>query len=96
MKDYAYSFPLANTGSGNYVLRLAVLDKDGKTVASGNRTFTVQSTAQSGIGLTGSIVVTTKQVPLGNAATFREALNNSIFYGHKPGFWVLSAFSAGF
>lgn len=76
LKDFTYSLPLANAPAGNYMLRLTVSDKNGRTLASATSAFTVQSTALSGVGLSGSIVATQKQVPLGDAAIFSFSVTN--------------------
>src|SRR5438552_2256628 len=76
LKDFNYAIPLGFTTSGSYGATLSVRDAGGAALASSSTSFTVQSSAASGSGLTGSLSGTPKPVPFGDPIAFSAAVSN--------------------
>jgi len=87
MKDYAYSLPLAFAAAGRYSATMLVSSADGTQLAQVATAFTVGSSADSGAGLTGKLVLSEKEVALGESLAFsvdaanagNSALTNQAF-----------------
>jgi hypothetical protein len=76
LKDYNYALPLAFAAAGTYSAQLSVRDAGGAVLASASTTFTVQSSASTGSGLTGTLSGTPNPVPYGDPIAFSAALRN--------------------
>lgn len=76
-RDLNYSVPLVNAPAGSYRAVLLVVNSAGSIVATSETSFSVQSTADTGSGLKGSIVAEPKLVPQGDAALLSETVQNS-------------------
>ncbi len=77
MKDLAYNVPLATAGAGTYTATLQVLDATSTVVATTQATFIVQSSADTGVGLRGSVSATPWRVDLGDALTLNASATNN-------------------
>jgi len=76
LKDFSYAVPLGFTTIGSYGATLSVRDAGGAVLASSTTSFTVQSSAASGSGLTGSLSGTPKPIPFGDPIAFSAAVSN--------------------
>lgn len=76
-RDLNYSVPLVNAPAGSYRAVLIVVNSAGSIVATAETSFSVQSTADTGSGLKGSIVAEPKLVPQGDAALLSETVQNA-------------------
>ena len=76
LRDFNYAMPIAFAPAGVYTGTTILRDASGIELASHSTAFTVQSTAATGSGLTGTLAATPRQVPLGDAAALSySALN---------------------
>jgi uncharacterized membrane protein len=57
LKDFTASIPVNNALPGTYTVNLVVTDSSGATQATASNTFTVQSTATTGQGLSGTLAL---------------------------------------
>jgi hypothetical protein len=76
LRDFTYAVPIAFSPAGVYNASTVLRDAGGTVLASHATTFTVQSTAATGSGLTGTLLATPKQVPLGDAAVLSLGARN--------------------
>lgn len=76
MREQSYGVALSNAPAGSYQVRLTVLDANGTVQAQTAKTFTVSSTASTGVGLTGHISVSPKPVFQGGAASLAFDVSN--------------------
>lgn len=67
---------LGRAPAGSYSATLAVLDKDGVTLAQTATSFAMRSTAISGVGLTGSVTASPAELPPGDTASFGINIGN--------------------
>ena len=76
LRDFTYAVPIAFAPAGVYSAATTLRDATGLVLASNSTSFSVQSTATTGSGLTGSVVATPRQVPLGDAAVLSLTARN--------------------
>jgi hypothetical protein len=76
LRDFTYAVPIAFAPAGVYSATVVLRDASGIELASHSATFTVQSTAATGSGLTGTLVAAPRQVPLGDAAVLSLTARN--------------------
>jgi hypothetical protein len=76
-KNYGYSVPLNFGAPGQYTAQLNLKAKDGTVLAQSQTRFTVASSADSGIGLSGTLVLAPKQLPLGETLALSLDVLNS-------------------
>jgi hypothetical protein len=69
-REQSYGVPLGNAAAGTYEARLKVLDASGNLRAEATKSFSVSSTASTGVGLVGHIGVSPKPVFQGSPASF--------------------------
>ncbi len=75
-KDLSNGVALAMAAAGSYRAVLSVKDAGGTVLAQSETAFTVQSSADSGSGLTGSVSAATKQVSQGDPLLIASTVNN--------------------
>lgn len=75
LQDLHYAVPLADAAPGTYRATLTVANATAPVAAS-NTTFTVQSSAQTGAGLAGTLQAAPNQVPLGEDLTLTAGVTN--------------------
>ena len=75
-KDYAYTLTLAAAPAGQYTANIAVSTADGTLLTQSSTQFTVSSSADNGSGLSGTLAISPKLVPQGNAVLFSFNANN--------------------
>jgi hypothetical protein len=75
-REYEYPLPLAFAAPGAYTATLSVQTAAGVELAAAATSFSVESTASSGSGLTGSLVATPKTVNLGETVSLAGTLSN--------------------
>lgn len=63
LRDLTYGVPLADAPAGTYAVTLAV-SSGGTTMATNQTSFTVESSADTGAGLTGALTASPSDVPL--------------------------------
>ncbi len=76
-----FNWPVATAAPGTYTLSVIVKDAGGTTQAQTSATFTIRSTAQSGVGLTGTLATSasvTKGDPLPITATVTDNGNAAL------------------
>jgi hypothetical protein len=76
LKDYSYNMPLNGAPAGQYSATMVATVPDGTVLAQAATTFAVVSSATSGSGLTGSLTLSAKQVPVGDSLAFSFTANN--------------------
>jgi len=76
LKDFAYALALGFAQTGTYAASLSVRDAGGTVLATAATSFTVQSSAATGSGLTGTLTAAPKPVPFGAPITFSAAVSN--------------------
>jgi len=76
LRDFTYAVPIAFAPAGLYSATAVLRDAGGTVLASSSASFSVQSTGVTGSGLTGTLVATPKQVPLGDPATLLLSARN--------------------
>jgi len=76
LRDFNYAVPLGFAPAGSYGVSLSVRGERGMVLASSTTSFTVESSAVSGGGLTGTVNAIPKPVPFGDPITFNAAVNN--------------------
>lgn len=75
-KDMNYSVNLALGAAGSYRATLSVRDAAGAEIAQAETTFTVQSSAATGSGLTGSVAASPKEIVTGNPVILTASVAN--------------------
>lgn len=76
VRDYIYHVPLASASPGQYGATLKISASDGTLLAQSATGFTVASSANTGIGLNGSITASPAQVPQGDSVSFAYGTTN--------------------
>ncbi|MFG6443457.1 carboxypeptidase regulatory-like domain-containing protein [Roseateles sp. LKC17W] len=69
LREQSYSVALSNAPAGSYQVRLTVLDANGTVQAQAAKTFTVSSTAATGVGISGHLSVAPKPVFQGGSVS---------------------------
>ena len=72
----AFDWPVGTTAPGNYTVNVVVKDANGNVLAQSSVTFTIASTAQTGKGISGTII-TTASVVQGNTLPITVTITNS-------------------
>ena len=80
-KDYTWSIPVSNAPSGVYSINLVVTDSSGATQATAQNSYTVQSTATSGQGISGTLSLSAatlkgRQLQAGDTLTLATSVSN--------------------
>ncbi|QYF93557.1 carboxypeptidase regulatory-like domain-containing protein [Massilia sp. PAMC28688] len=76
-RDYGYSLPLRPGMAGNYMAALSFTGADGKVLAAASTQFAVASSDASGVGLSGALGLSTKQLQLGASLAMAASATNS-------------------
>lgn len=75
-QDLSYSVPLSNAVAGAYKASLTVLNSGGAQTAYAETFFTVDTSSNTGSGLTGTIFADPKLVPIGDAVLLSSSAVN--------------------
>lgn len=76
VKELSYRLPLGNAKAGQYHATLTVLNASDEVVASSAIAFEVQSTAETGVGLSGTLAALGSPVPAGDAIALSWSVTN--------------------
>lgn len=75
-QDLSYSVPLSNAVAGAYKASLTVLNSGGTQTAYAESFFTVDTSSNTGSGLTGTVFADPKLVPIGDAVLLSSSAVN--------------------
>lgn len=76
LEESSFSFPLVAAATGDYTVTQTVTAADGTLLDTRTAGFTVESTADTGFGLSGRLTVTPTPVPLGTPFTLSYTAEN--------------------
>jgi Carboxypeptidase regulatory-like domain/F5/8 type C domain/CARDB len=76
LRDIEYTLPLAMAPAGAYQARLDVMDAAGMILVSDSRVFTVESSAATASGLSGTIQASPREAPQGEPLLFNFEVFN--------------------
>lgn len=75
LKEFNYRVPLSNVAPGAYSVVMSVM-RQGETLTTAQSSFTVASTAETGVGLSGTLAALGSPVPAGDAIALSWSVTN--------------------